>query len=88
MHTIDDVAQWMKYQVEESSRLYQEVAGYKIKNLFGDNFVYKNANGNLSIDKNVLAKFKKLTGDEVIWERGDKAWRKRTSYDKPGRQQD
>ncbi|WP_420919872.1 DUF6953 family protein [Pectobacterium brasiliense] len=40
------------------------------------------------IDKKVLNKFKKLTGDYVIWERGEKAWRKRTSYDKPGRQQD
>lgn len=88
MHTIDDVAEWMKSQVELSSRLYQEVAVYKIKSLFGDNFVYINANGNLSIDKKVLAKFKKLTGDEVIWERGDKAWRKRTPYDKSGRQQD
>ena len=88
MHTIDDVAEWMKSQVEVSSRLYQEVAVYKIKSLFGDNFVYTNENGNLSIDKKVLVKFKKLTGDLVIWERGDKAWRKRNSYDQPGRQQD
>ncbi|WP_404999754.1 DUF6953 family protein, partial [Escherichia coli] len=42
---------------------------------FGDTFVYLNANGNLSIDKKVLAKFRKLTNDTVIWERGEKAWR-------------
>ncbi|EPL7296504.1 DUF6953 family protein [Klebsiella pneumoniae] len=47
-----------------------------------------NANGNLSIDKKVLAKFRKLTNDTVIWDRGEKAWRKRQGYDAPGRQQD
>lgn len=26
--------------------------------------------------------------DTVIWERGEKAWRKRQGYDAPGRQQD
>ncbi|HDT5122359.1 TPA: hypothetical protein QHS71_002213 [Escherichia coli] len=88
MHTIDDVAEWMKSQLDVSVRLYQESAVYKIKSQFGDDFVYKNENGNLSIDKKVLAKFKKLTGDNVIWERGDKAWRKRNARDQPGRQQD
>ncbi|GAK26289.1 DUF6953 family protein [Serratia liquefaciens] len=88
MTTIDDVAEWMKSQVNASVRLYQENAVYKIKHLFGDDFVYKNANGNLSIDKKVLARFKKITADDVIWDRGDKAWRKRNSRDKPGRQQE
>lgn len=88
MYTIDDVAEWMMSQLETSPRLYQDTAVYKIKSLFGDVFVYTNENGNLSIDKKVLVKFKKLSGDEVIWERGEKAWRKRALYDKPGRQQD
>ncbi|KHS90771.1 DUF6953 family protein [Pectobacterium brasiliense] len=88
MPTIDDVAEWMKSELDKSNRLYQETTVYKIKQLFGEVFVYTNANGNFSIDKKVLNKFKKLTGDYVIWERGEKAWRKRTSYDKPGRQQD
>ena len=88
MAAVDDVAQWMKSELENTNWLYQETVVYKIKELFGDTFVYLNANGNLSIDKKVLAKFRKLTNDTVIWERGEKAWRKRQGYDAPGRQQD
>ncbi|WP_137490706.1 DUF6953 family protein, partial [Escherichia coli] len=84
MATVDDVAQWMKSELENTNWLYQETVVYKIKELFGDTFVYLNANGNLSIDKKVLAKFRKLTNDTVIWERGEKAWRKRQGYDAPG----
>ncbi len=88
MYTIDDVADWMRSQVINSPRLYQEYAARQIKNQFGSDFVYTNDNGNLAIDKKVLAKFKRLTGDIVIWERGDKAWRKRSAHDQTGRQQD
>lgn len=88
MATVDDVTQWMKSELENTNWLYQETVVYKIKELFGDTFVYLNANGNLSINKKVLAKFRKLTNDTVIWERGEKAWRKRQGYDALGRQQD
>ncbi|EFV3691341.1 hypothetical protein E3025_003814 [Salmonella enterica] len=88
MTTVDDVAQWMKSELDNKNWLYQETVVYQIKKQFGDDFVYLNDNGNLSIDKKVLAKFRKLTSDTVIWERGEKAWRKRQSYDAPGRQQD
>ncbi len=88
MATVDDVAQWMKSELENTNWLYQETVVYKIKELFGVTFVYLNANGNLSIDKKVLAKFRKLTNDTVIWDRGEKAWRKRQGYDALGRQQD
>ena len=59
MATVDDVAQWMKSELENTNWLYQETVVYKIKELFGVTFVYLNANGNLSIDKKVLAKFRK-----------------------------
>lgn len=88
MSTIDNVAIWMKSELDKSNWLYQEDAVYKIKDLFGNDFVYINDNGNLAIDKKVLAKFRKLTADDVIWERGEKAWRKRENYDQPGRLQD
>lgn len=88
MSTVDDVAIWMKSELDKSDWLYQEDTVYKIKDLFGNDFVYINDNGNLAIDKKVLAKFRKLTADDVIWERGEKAWRKRENYDQPGRLQD
>jgi hypothetical protein len=38
------------------------------------------------INKDVLAAFNKLTPN-AVWDRGERLWRERQSYDKPGRQQ-
>ncbi|MEQ5092501.1 MULTISPECIES: DUF6953 family protein [Providencia] len=81
MPTEKDVAQWMYQQVMKTSYFYQEIAVVNIKRFFGNDFVYTNENGNLAISPKVLREFKKLTGDAVVWERGDKCWRKRQHYD-------
>lgn len=86
--TPEDVAQWMFDELRRRGVLEQETAAHEIQERFGARFVYTNANGNLAIDKRVLAAFRKLTGDDYVWERGAREWRKRASYDKPGRQQD
>lgn len=83
-----DVAIWMAQQLETSPWLYQEMVVYELKAKFGDQFTYLNASGNLAIGKPVLAQFKRITGDAVVWEGGSKAWRKRSGYDRPGRKQD
>ncbi len=80
-HTADVVARWMLEQVQnEGLGLYQEDAAWNIKNKFGPAFVYDNENGNLAIDKKVLAAFKKISGNDVVWEKGEKCWRKRKHY--------
>lgn len=61
---------------ETSKYLYQETVVYKIQREFGADFVYTNENGNLSIGKDVLREFRKLSEGKVVWERGDRAWRK------------
>lgn len=83
----DDVAQWMLEQVR-SKPLYQDEASWKIKRRFGRAFVYDNENGNPAIDKGVLAKFRELTGDDIVWSRSERLWRKRTKRDTPGRMQE
>ncbi|EMT4884710.1 hypothetical protein WMQ83_000762 [Klebsiella pneumoniae] len=65
MATVDDVAQWMKSELENTNWLYQETVVYKIKELFGDTFVYLNANGNLSIDKKVFPNQRILMTDHA-----------------------
>ena len=82
-----EVAEWMVKELERIQFLYQEQAVYDIESKFGDVFVYINENGNPAIDKRVLREFRKLTGDKVIWESGERMWRKRESYDSPGRKQ-
>ena len=44
--------------------------------IFGDDFVSENENGNLTISKVVLKEFRKLTEGEVVWMRSEKAWRR------------
>ena len=67
MTTAKEVATWMKEQMSESERLYQVEAVAGIESQFGSEFVYQSEVNELSINKNVLAHFRKLTGDDVVW---------------------
>ncbi len=82
-----DVAAWMQAELEAHNGLYQDDAVSQIEDEFGPDFVYDNDNGNRAISKAVLAAFRKLTGDTVVWERSDRYWRFRQAGDEEGRQQ-
>ena len=86
--TPESVAAWMLSRIERSGDLYQDDAVSEISDRFGDQFTHENENGNLAIAKAVLAAFRKLTGNTVVWERGERRWRKREKSDDPGRQQE
>ena len=86
-HTVKDVAQYMLRRLEKDVYLYQQVIVSDIKREFGDGFVYENANGNLAIKPNVLKEFRKLTEHDTVWERGSRLWRKRETFDTPGKRQ-
>ncbi|MHC2466687.1 DUF6953 family protein [Bradyrhizobium embrapense] len=88
MATVDQVAQWMFEDVNRKGMLEQETAAHEIQRRFGKGFIYNNENGNPAIDRKVLAAFRKLSGDGIVWDRSYKAWRRRETYDLPGRQQD
>ena len=78
-----DVAAYMLQRLNEEDILYQEVVVYEIQDTFGDEFVYTNENGNLAIDRRVLAEFRKLTEGQVVWSRRERFWRRREDYDDP-----
>ena len=80
-----DVAKWMVQALGRVDFLYQEDVVHEIVERFGQRFTYDNENGNLAIDRKVLEAFRKLTGDSVIWESGERMWRKRQDYDEPGK---
>lgn len=86
MTTARDVAQFMLDELTRTKYLYQDVVVGQIELQFGPGFTGTNANGNPSINKDVLAVFNELTPD-AVWERGERMWRFREPYDKPGRQQ-
>ncbi len=68
-----DVAKRMLEWLENSrsKELDQQDAVLGIQKEFGDDseFLYENANGNLAIDRRVLAEFRKLSKDTVVWEK-------------------
>ena len=76
MPTANDVAKWMLDRLDNTPWLYQEDTVYKIRAEFGDDFVYSNESGNLAISKAVLREFRKISEGKVVWEKGEKAWRK------------
>ncbi|MEW7125984.1 hypothetical protein AB2P54_19485, partial [Acinetobacter baumannii] len=67
---------WMVKELDEQEFLYPEWAVWEIQEIFGDDFVSENENGNLTISKVVLKEFRKLTEGEVVWMRSEKAWRR------------
>ena len=85
--TSSDVAQWMLSVIQEQGELSQNNAYYEINKQFGSGFTTVTTSGSPSVGRSVLTAFKKISDDLVIWERGDKKWRKREFYDAPGRQQ-
>lgn len=87
MSTHEEVAQWMFSQLEEKQYLYQEMVVYDMMSKFGEGFTYINENGNPAIDRRVLRDFRKLTKDNVVWERGERMWRFRQSYDTADKRQ-
>jgi hypothetical protein len=83
-HKEIEIAQWMLEKLDNVHYLYQEVVVYDIQRNFGQEYVYENENANLAISKKVLKEFRNLTKDTIVWEKGDKCWRKRMDYDTPG----
>jgi len=89
MATPSDVADWMlaETQAREPNGFYQSEAASLLQGRFGGEYVYKNANFNLAIDKSVLAAFLYLTRDSVVWNRKQRYWRLRQAHDTPGKRQ-
>jgi hypothetical protein len=86
--TPDTVADWMLKELEKQDGiLYQSEAAPQIADLFGERFIYENDSGNAFIDKQVLAAFRKLTGDSVVWSSGERLWRRREKGDELTRRQ-
>ena len=78
-------ADWMLRRVQRDGALYQDQAAGVLQKKYGESAVGMNANGNLSIQRAVLAEFRKLTEATVVWDRSERAWRTRKKTDGPGR---
>ncbi len=82
-----DVAAWMFDELKCQKEIDQTDIVYDIERRFGARFTYTNEAGNPAISKDVLDAFKKITGNDVVWERSRRCWRFREKGDDPGRLQ-
>lgn len=82
-----DVAGWMYEEVQSAHFLYQDTAVVEIGRRFGEEFVYINDAGNFAIAKPVLAAFRKVSKSDVVWDKGERAWRLRIDSDLKSREQ-
>ena len=85
--TAQEVAAWMFQKLRQQRELNQDDVVDYVARIFGSQFTYSNELGNPAIKKMVLDAFKKLTGNDVVWERARRLWRFRERHDLPGRMQ-
>ena len=83
-HTVQQVAEWMLEELKRQGKLHQDTVVFEIAEKFGGQFTY-DKDGKLAIRIDVLAAFRKLTKDSVVWVREDSYWRMREPHDGPGR---
>ncbi|PWY09662.1 DUF6953 family protein [Citrobacter koseri] len=80
-----EVASWMQAKLVQEDCLYQEdVVDYLVKQNL-EEFLVENSDGNLSLVRNVLAAFRKLNEENVVWVKSGKYWRFRVAEDEPSR---
>jgi hypothetical protein len=63
-------------ELTRNGELRQEAAVSEIALKFGYDFTYDSENGNLVIRRDVLAAFRKLSENSVVWDRENRLWRK------------
>jgi hypothetical protein len=79
--TVQDVAHWMKTQVETRGVLYQHAAASHIRRYYGVRFLYLNQNSNPAISRDVLKEFLRLTLQTVVWNHRERFWQLRRPGD-------
>lgn len=84
--TAADLAAWMAQEVTGKGELYQADAWDHISRQNPD-LAIETERGGLSISREVLDAFKKLTSKTVVWEPQGRYWRIRVAQDAEGRKQ-
>jgi hypothetical protein len=67
----------MQARFAQEGYLGQDEAADLIAEAGGDELLTTNNNGNIAIDKSVLAEFRKLTAETAVWMKSARAWRER-----------
>lgn len=76
------IALWLYDKIKADNYVYQSTVVHEISEVFGEQFTYTNVNGNAAIDEGVLKEFRKLKGDEIVWDRQAFCWHLKTDEDR------
>ncbi|WP_104132664.1 hypothetical protein [Cryobacterium sp. M91] len=78
-----EIAEWLMNEVRTNGprRSYQSRLVRAMRDKFGQEWAYKNHNGNPAIDKGVLRHFGTLKDEFILWDRSDQSWRVVTPED-------
>lgn len=79
------VAHWMLSEIEREACVYQDDVVDRIVKSGHEELLIENSDGNQVLGRGVLAAFRKLTPDSVVWVKPDRYWRFRVAEDEPGR---
>jgi hypothetical protein len=80
-----EVSVWMRSQLDSDGCLYQDdVVDYLVR-ASENSLLRENSDGNLVLERKLLAEFRKLTQNDVVWVKPDKYWRFRVAEDESGR---
>ncbi|WP_101492154.1 DUF6953 family protein [Variovorax sp. RO1] len=86
--TPEDLAQWMYARLVDQECVYQDESVDHALYPDGHDALYKvTDDGNIHLAKEVLAAFRKLDDENVVWVKPDRYWRWRCDTDEPGREQ-
>lgn len=77
-----EIAQWLYDKIMAEGNVYQSEAVDEITHRFGAEYIYTNDLGNPAIDRKVLSEFRKLKGDDIVWDRSDLFWYKESEISK------
>lgn len=72
--TEQQIAEWMVNEIKFRGMLRQEEAIEHVKQHFGEQYIFVNENGNVSLEKDVKKAFRKLHKGRVAWDRDGFFW--------------
>lgn len=84
--TAEQVAIWMKKILDRDGCLYQEDVVDMLVREQQEGFLVENADGNLALNRTVLALFLSLTRETVVWVKPERYWRWRVTEDESSRE--
>lgn len=77
MSNATEIARSIIEEIESNGprRTYQQRVVRRVRDEFGEEWSYKNQNGNWAIHRSVLKAMAPMKDEHIVWDRSDQSWR-------------